>query len=153
MATTSINTETYTEKTAGRSGGPLTTATGVGSMLLVVLTFVATSFGLAVPEPVLSAIVGLILTGVVWFARGRKEVEVIQLPPEPVEDGTGAHRATDEVMPEVEAAVVIPDADAETSESASSLGVWATPESTTESTGSTKAPEGDVFDRLNRAAS
>ena len=102
MATTSINTETYTEKSDGRSGGPVTTATSIGSMILVVLTFVTTSFGLAIPEPVLSAIVGLTLTVVVWFARGRKEVEVIQIPPEPVEDGTGAHRATDEVAPEVE---------------------------------------------------
>ena len=150
MATTSINTETYTEKTAGRSGGPLTTATSIGSMLLVVLTFVATSFGLAIPEPVLSAIVGLILTGVVWFARGRKEVEVIQLPPEPVEDGTGAHRATDEVVPEAEATVATSDAEAEATVATSDAEAEAT---VATSDTDSETTDVDEFDRLNQAAS
>lgn len=88
-------TETYTESTQGRTAGPLTAATALGGMVTTILAFVTTSLGIVVPPEVMAAVVGLILTGVVWFAKGRKEVQVVSVPvpTAPLQDGTGAHRA------------------------------------------------------------
>lgn len=89
--------------------GKLTASTGIAGTLAIVLTFIFDSMGVAVPPEVLTAFIALGLTLVVWLVPGSERIvteTVIAAPvdesAEEIPDGTGAHRASDEVVPEVE---------------------------------------------------
>lgn len=130
---------------------PKVKAVGWSGFALTGILLVAASFLGAIPASSFAALgvwgvpVGAAVATLVNYISGYAKADPAREPTVIRETAIAAP-----VDPEAEAAVIVPDSDAETDEAEGGLGVWVTSDSDAETAGGSTVAEVDEFDQLSQ---